>query len=651
MSVFVAATERVRGALWALNEELDGQGIPGFQARGKLIRPLVAYAAVRSEPRPEFWYATGAVQLAHEASLVHDDIVDAARERRGEATLVARKGIGPALVHGDHLLTAAYRLAAKTHSLPFVELFARSVERTVAGEREQGARSGERLSEEAYRNIVIGKSGELLGCALAIQATLADAPDAPSLFQLGRRIGLFYQMLDDFIDYCPGARTGKEPFKDWSQRRWTWPLFHVDDVDFTWSAAEISRRFHSTGATHAPAQRCLEALDRCCESLIGEIHAALPGDTILCALLDAWQSTAHRAIADARPTNGAASGQPTGSAIRSLRESEPRVAITSVPDPVTLSPEMRARLEALDWRAALPSYGKSFAFASRWFPVAWREQVTRVYAYCRFTDDLVDAAGDRPADAVARDLDAWLAMSRIGYAGEPSGSSFLDAVMSDAAAARVPFRYIEQLVEGVRMDLHATRFETLGELQGYTYRVASVVGLWMCALFGVHRTPVLARAATLGHAMQLTNILRDVGEDLDRGRLYLPLHNMRENGLTVRDLWAMRAGARITPEYSALLEELIAIADIAYDAAFLAIPELPQEAQSPVAVATYVYRGIHDAIRANGHDNLTKRAHTTVIQKARLAAAALRTLRKVASDRPLATLGSDGSAIGSFAHP
>jgi phytoene synthase len=361
----------------------------------------------------------------------------------------------------------------------------------------------------------------------------------------------------------------------------------------------------------------------------------LPGDAILGALLEEWRLAAHEAVAGSERLQSGVTPGPHAGAQRSP------------------SPEFADRLAALDWRTSLPSHGRSFAFASRWFPAERRERVARVYAYCRFTDDIVDDAGSRTPAAVERDLDEWRHLSRKAYDGHATGYAFLDDVMHDAATAAVSFRYIEQLVEGVRMDLRAVHFDTLGDLQGYTYRVASVVGLWMCGLFGVHRKGVLARAASLGHAMQITNILRDVGEDLDRGRVYLPRQLMQQNGVTLEDLRAMRSGAPISAEYCSFIEELIAVADVAYDAAFLAIPELPSDTQSPIAIASYVYRGIHDAIRRNGYDNLNQRAHTTVIHKARLAAAALRRLRRVAADRPLAptdeTIVPDTRIVQSFA--
>src|SRR5690606_18791586 len=106
----------------------------------------------------------------------------------------------------------------------FVRLFARAVERTVAGERRQNELRGRELAPETYREVVLGKSGELIGCALAADAALEAADGAEAKFEAGRTIGLCYQMLDDLLDYCPGAATGKPVFQDHRRRLWTWPL-------------------------------------------------------------------------------------------------------------------------------------------------------------------------------------------------------------------------------------------------------------------------------------------------------------------------------------------------------------------------------------------------------------------------------------------
>jgi phytoene synthase len=131
---------------------------------------------------------------------------------------------------------------------------------------------------------------------------------------------------------------------------------------------------------------------------------------------------------------------------------------------------------------------------------------------------------------------------------------------------------------------------------------------------------VLARAADLGHAMQLTNILRDVGEDLGRGRLYLPLDRMAAHGLTPADLEAAGGWGGSPPAaYRALMEELMEFAECRYQRAFQAIPALPRYFQRPVLVAALAYRGIHTALRRNGYDNIGRRAYTTPADKLRIA--------------------------------
>ena len=164
-----------------------------------------------------------------------------------------------------------------------------------------------------------------------------------------------------------------------------------------------------------------------------------------------------------------------------------------------------------------------------------------VYAFCRFTDDLVDEAGLQDPEVLEARLGEWLDLARSAYEGGGSGIPLLDEVLTTARNAEVPFSYVELLIEGVRMDVRPRTYETLEALRGYSYRVASVVGGWLTELFGIHDPWVLERAFALGHAMQLTNILRDVGEDLSAGRLYLPLDRMEHYGF---DGDLLRAKAR-----------------------------------------------------------------------------------------------------------
>jgi phytoene synthase len=255
--------------------------------------------------------------------------------------------------------------------------------------------------------------------------------------------------------------------------------------------------------------------------------------------------------------------------------------------------------------------------------------VANVYAYCRVTDDLVDRPGNASASAL---LDEWIGMSQDAYDGRETGITLLDCVMREMASHKIPFDYALDLAEGMKMDLRGERYANLAELRVYTYRVASVVGLWLTRLSGVHDKRVLDRAATLGHAMQLTNILRDVGEDARLGRVYLPADHMSRHGITADGLIAScSTGGPVSREYAALVEELLQVAERDYATAFRAIPELPKSFQRPVAVAAHVYRGIHAEIRRSAYDNLRRRAVTSTRNKAMLAVRALWDLRAISS--------------------
>ena len=165
----------LRAGLLRAAERAEEEGLPAPPVRGKLLRPLVAWALAlpvrrTGELEDGFWTGALAVQTVHEASLLHDDILDGASTRRGEETEAARAGVARALVAGDHLLTASYRLALGSGSSDFQRHFVVAVERTVAGEVAQGRSAGRRLETDEYLEIVDGKSGALFGCAAALGA-------------------------------------------------------------------------------------------------------------------------------------------------------------------------------------------------------------------------------------------------------------------------------------------------------------------------------------------------------------------------------------------------------------------------------------------------------------------------------------------------
>jgi phytoene synthase len=601
-AVATDALAEVRRGLARAADRAAAAGMPRPACDGQLLRPMLAYAAASASGAwltDELWCGALAVQLAHEASLVHDDIVDRASTRRGAPTVAAAKGIGPALVLGDHLLASAYRMAAATGSLPFASLFARAVERTIAGEVAQGRAAGRRVTWQEYREIALGKAGELMGCAVALPALLRGREDADACFELGRRMGLLYQMLDDVLDYCPAAATGKPALGDYAQGRWTWLLDELADAELGGDPSAVAARLHSSVEGETPLRRCLARLEREAAELTVDLCAAFPGDDILPGLLERWMDGARDAVAREE-----AARRPAHVAAR------------------TASARLLARVPAAaDLGRYFSVNSRSFRFAARFFPQGEGERVARVYAFCRVTDDLVDQPG-AAADAEEL-LDEWVHLARRAYDGGRTGIELLDRVMRETAAAGVPFTYAAELAEGMRMDLRMQRYADIRELRVYTHRVAGVVGMWLTELAGVHAPRVLAKAGEMGHAMQLTNILRDVGEDWRLGRLYLPAEVMERHGVTEDSLDRMCRGGGPEPVYRCMVEELLREAEGSYHGAFAAIRELPAGYRRPVAVAAYVYRGIHAPLRRAGHDNLRRRAVTGGGAKALLAARAL----------------------------
>lgn len=611
------ARELVRNRLQEAAASLVGEGLPQPVLDGKILRPLTAYLSVPEERRGElderFWFGALAVEMVHEASLLHDDILDNAPERRGRPSMMAEAGVGPALVLGDHLLTSAYRAAAATRSPEFLDIFIRSVERTVAGEILQEGAQGRVLEEEEYRWIITGKSGELFRSLFALAPALLKIGSPERVGTLGAHLGCLYQMVDDFLDYCPSADRGKVPLQDYRQKKWTWPLGLIEVKDFQAPEEEIVNSLFQPREVGEPSpmERGLVKMDEEIQGVLRELREEGMETGLLHELLVGW------------------SGQ-----MRQAAKHE----VELHPAPAILRASLSAAASGLqtpeDWVDYFGFHAKSFRFASRLFP---REELTRVagvYAFCRFTDDLVDEAGEEDLAHLEGKLASWLHLASEAYEGSSTGIPLLDRVVGELGAREVPFHYVEDLVEGIRMDLHPVDYATLEELRIYSYRVASVVGGWLTELFGVREPWVLERAYALGHAMQLTNILRDVGEDLSLGRLYLPRDRMASHGVDRSLLEAMaRGGAPIFKGYRDLMEELMERADEDYRGAFEAIPELPGFFQGPVATAARVYQGIHEEIRKNGYDNLTQRASTSLLRKGVLGIGGLLALRRSRSGK------------------
>lgn len=350
----------------------------------------------------------------------------------------------------------------------------------------------------------------------------------------------------------------------------------------------------------------------------GHIRAAwgraFGSDDVVPQLIDGWIRAAESTLRVEESRNGSQDGRGTRSA--STTPSPPAEGASTPAAAEAVRRHAVELGEAGDWIRYFGRHSRSFRFSARLFPPEEGRLVSGIYAFCRFTDDMVDGSPDaEPAELDAR-IDAWQELIREAYATGSTGISLLDEVMGETARRGVTSLYAEELVRGVAMDIRPQEYPDLDALRRYSYRVASVVGLWLTELFGRSDPWVLRRAEAMGQAMQMTNILRDVGEDLRRGRLYLPMDHLARFGLTRIDLeHAAEGKGGIPPGYAEMIETLMRRAEEDYAAAAAAIPALPVFFQRPVAVAGHVYRGIHREIRANAYDNIRRRAYTSLYRK------------------------------------
>jgi 15-cis-phytoene synthase len=244
---------------------------------------------------------------------------------------------------------------------------------------------------------------------------------------------------------------------------------------------------------------------------------------------------------------------------------------------------------------------KSFYFATRFFPRDLAASAHGVYWFCRTTDDIVDENPDRTA--AAEELDTWRSDLLAALDGRQVESPILRHFASICHRHGIPREYPLDLIEGMRMDLVCTRYEDFDSLRLFCYRAASTVGLMMSHVIGF-RGEAPRYAADLGIAMQLTNILRDIGEDLGRGRIYLPADEMREFGYWEREL----QNHTRNDEFRDLMAFQVRRARRYYEHSMPGIALLRPEGRFAVEIAARVYRGILDRIEAMNYDVFARRA-------------------------------------------
>lgn len=262
-------------------------------------------------------------------------------------------------------------------------------------------------------------------------------------------------------------------------------------------------------------------------------------------------------------------------------------------------------------------HAKTFYMATRFLPYPKQRSIFAIYGLCRYLDNLVDETEDLVNNhqislgQVYEQLDIFKKNLIKSYKGvdheDPILIAFSDTLKRFDISPELPLL----LLDGVKTDLTKSRYETFDELYAYSYKVASVVGLMTCEVFGYSNKQALDYAIDLGIAMQLTNILRDVGEDLRRNRIYLPAEELSEFNI---DMDAFKNG-EITREFTELMKFQIKRARQYYHRAELGISMLSRDSRLPVHLAMENYSRILDKIEENHYDVFTRRAFLNSTEK------------------------------------
>jgi phytoene synthase len=251
-------------------------------------------------------------------------------------------------------------------------------------------------------------------------------------------------------------------------------------------------------------------------------------------------------------------------------------------------------------------HSKSFYFASGLLPEEKRSAVRALYAFCRTVDDIVDESLNPEQ---ASQLDYWRGMVETTSFAE---NDLVAAAWADTLSRyHIPRHYALQLIDGVARDLSQSRYQTFDELATYCYGVASTVGLMSMYIIGFKSSEAVPYAIKLGVALQMTNILRDVGEDYHNGRLYLPREELAFYGIQESDI----AEGRMTDNWRQFMKFQIERTRQLYDESWAGVKMLEREGQLAIGAASVFYQGILDEIEKSDYDVFSRRASLSTVGK------------------------------------
>lgn len=256
-------------------------------------------------------------------------------------------------------------------------------------------------------------------------------------------------------------------------------------------------------------------------------------------------------------------------------------------------------------------YSKSFYFSARMLPSEQRWATYALYGFCRYCDNLIDVPRRRTKSDLLREIQFVAEELQIAYNTSESEHPVIRAFILVAKSYGIPIAYPLDLLKGVAMDIQQTRYKTFDDLSLFCYRAAAVVGLMMTHVLGYKDDRAFDYAKQLGIAMQLTNILRDVKEDKEMGRIYLPQTELVQFGVSERHIF----DEIMTPQLRALMKFQVERAERYYAEAIPGISLLNTDSQYAIHSAAKIYRGILRKIEARDYNPFLGRVFVPSIEK------------------------------------
>ena len=260
--------------------------------------------------------------------------------------------------------------------------------------------------------------------------------------------------------------------------------------------------------------------------------------------------------------------------------------------------------------------GSSFYYAFKFLPPRRRAAITAFYAFCREVDDVVDETSD--PTVAAQKLAWWRREVAEAFAGRPS-HPVTQALMPLTAEHQIEASQLDQVIDGCEMDLQQTRYLDHAALSRYCHLVAGVVGEVAANIFGRTQAQTIEYAHRLGQAMQLTNIIRDVGDDARRGRLYLPMDELQRFGVKPAEILRRESPWGYSERFEALMRFQAERAHRLYDEAFALLPAADRRAQRPGMMMAQIYRTLLREIERSHFQVLHQRIALTPLRKAWIA--------------------------------